>query len=696
MQEVLSASSVKRSSLVCLAIGICLVAGVASSDAKLAQMLWDARYHAALAAVLGAIAAIVGLFRINPTGLLLFALVMLSVNFVGLPAVIAVAAVGLVCAVIGRRIARRFGIDDALVSGFIGVFILTGVIGWLLPYEIHTRPVYTVAVTTLLLLERRAVFEILASALRGWTDAVSRSKTSASLALIVAIVSLTTAWLPSIQYDELAYHLMLPAQLVQLGHYRFDVATQVWAIAPWSSDIVHAVVSVLAGAESRGAVNIGWFALACCALWRFGTLIELGDRWKWLGIALYGSQPYISGLLGTAQVENALVPLTIVLAGLSVKIFRDKDSNAPYAIVILAGLFASLKSSQVLVIVPLALLCAPVFFKTESRKLVAAGVVALIFSSSSYVYAWYITGNPVFPLFNGYFKSPFFESINFHDPRWSQGLSWRSLWDLTFDTGKYQEIYVGGAGISALALSPFLLATLLVPALRRTTIWLLIALIGMFGAIQYLRYIAPLLVVTIPLALFSMTRLLAAKIATVAVTCLIVVNLLLIPTSTWVLKNDLLQMQLSSLINRRGVNQEILKTYAFESVVAASVLHAPSEPESVLLADRSRPFTAPFAGHAFAESWYDPDFQESGAVADADLTGERWIEMLERKGIRYVLAKTGVPDRPALAAALLGRASVIMAGPEHTLYCLCGADPIATGSDTLYDSRDFGRRLRPR
>jgi hypothetical protein len=624
MQKKLNAIGLTWSAAACCAIGLCVAAGFAASDIQLTQTLKDATNYAMLTGALVVLAAGSALARVNPPGLLLFTLAVLSVQFIGLSPAIATAALGLACTAVGQRIARRFGNDDVLVSLFIGAFVLTGVIGWLLPYKIHTSLFYSLALTTLLWLERRAVSEILTLMFRGWTDAVSNSKASASLALIAVTVSLTTAWLPTVLFDDLAYHAMLPAQLRHLGYYRFDVATQIWAVAPWGSDIVHAVVSVLTDAESRGAVNTGWFLLACCALWRFGTLIGLAKRWNWLGIALYASQPYISGLLGMAQVENELVPLTLVLAGLCVKISRDKDPNAPYAVVILAGLFASLKASQALVIAPLVLLCIFAFLKAEPRKLLTACGIALVFGGSSYCYAWYATGNPLLPLFNGYFKSPFYLPENFHDARWSQGLNWRSVWDLTFDTGKYQEMYTGGAGISVLGLSPFFLTAFVIRPLRRTAIWLLLALLGMFGAIQYLRYIAPLLVVVIPIALFVVSKYLTPRIATAAVTCLVLANLILIPASIYVLKNDLLRLQMTSLMKKSkgNANQQILESNAFESVVASTLLKDSTKVGSVLLADKERPFMAPFAGQAFAESWYDIQFAAAGATADADPTGQ--------------------------------------------------------------------------
>lgn len=682
--------------LACVGVFICLIAGIAASGIPVAETLKDAKPYVLLAVALGGIALFGAWRRVEPAAILLALFAILSVQFVEVSAFIAMPAFLLASAVVGQRIGRRFGVADLLLATFIGIFVLTGVIGWTLPYKIHTRWVYTVLLAGLLWLERRAARDVLLVTWRGCADALSRSKAAASLALVVAVASLSTAWLPSIFFDDLAYHSMLPTQLIHLGYYRFDVATQVWAVAPWASDIVHAVVGVLANTESRGAVNIGWFWLACCALWRFGALIGLSDKWKWLGIALYASQPYISGLFGTAQVENELVPLTLALAILCVRICRDKDPNAIHALVILAGLFAALKASQALVIAPFVLVCVPALFKANLRKLLLAAAIALALGSSSYVYAWLATGNPLLPLFNAYFKSPFFPVTNFHDGRWSQGLNWRSVWDLTFATDKYQETSAGGAGLSVLALSIPLLATLAIAALRRTTLWLLLALVGMFAAIQYLRYIAPLLIVAIPLALFAIDRYVAPKIATGAVVILVVANLVLIPTSIYLLRDKLLHTQLSSLVKRSkgDANEQILRNYAFETVAAAHLLKDPAPARAVFLADKERPFTAPFAGRAFAQSWYDTYFSAAGAEADADLTGERWKQLLSLNGIGFVLAKNDPADRPALHAVLRAEAVPTLVGPAHTLYCLCKPRQPAAAGDALYKTRDLSARLR--
>lgn len=681
--------------LVCIGVMLCVIAGVATSGIPVVQTLKDVKPYVLFSVVLGSVALAGAWWRVHPSGLLLALFIIVSVQFIEVSAFIAMPAFLLACAVVGRRVAKRFGVDDLLLTTFIGIFVLTGVIGWTLPYKVHTRFVYTVLLVGLLWLERRAARDVLAVTWRGCAQALSSSRTAASLALVVAIASLSTSWLPSIFFDDLAYHSMLPTQLIHLGFYRFDVATQVWAIAPWASDIVHAVVGVLANTESRGAVNIGWFWLACCALWRFSTLIGLGDKWKWLAIALYASQPYISGLFGTAQVENELVPLTLALAILSVQICRDKDPNAIYLVVMLAGLFAALKASQALVIAPFILVCAPALFRANLRKLLIAAAIALALGSSSYVYAWLATGNPLLPLFNAYFKSPFFPVTNFHDGRWSQGVNWRSVWDLTFATERYQETSAGGAGLSVLALSVPLLATLAIAALRRTTLWLLLALVGMFAAIQYLRYIAPLLIVAIPLALFAVDKYVAPKIAMSAIVALVAANLVLIPTSIYLLRNKLLHTQLSSLVKKSkgDANEQILRNYAFETIAAAHLLKDPTEAKAVFLADKERPFTAPFAGRAFAESWYDTYFSTAGAQADIDLTGERWKQLLSLNGVGFVLAKNDPADRPALRAMLQTEAVTTLVGPTHTLYCLCKPQSAAAG-DTLYKTRDLSARLR--
>lgn len=677
------------------AICVALVVGICTADVGFPQVLKEARPYLWLGAGLLAIALLARWRGLQPAYVLVTAFGLLTVQFVSLSTLIAAGAFFLAAALVGRRLLARLGEQSTPVTLLAGVFLITGVVGWLLPLHVHLRAIYVVVLAAILWFDRRQAADLLLAARDGTRAAVSAAPTAATFAIIAACISLTTAWLPTIQFDDLAYHSMLPAQLLKLGYYRFDASTQVWAMAPWGADLVHAIVGVIANEESRSAVNLSWFVFACCAMWGIGKLLGLTPQWRWLAVALYASQPYVSGLLGNSQVENELIGATLVLCMVAIRLMRDQDAEAACILFLFCGLFASLKASQALVIGPLVVLAAHRIVRADPKKLAWFLCIGLLLGLSSYFYSTYLTGNPLLPLVNGLFKSSYFPATNFSDLRWTQGLNWRSAWDLTFATHRYQENYIGGAGVSMLVLCAPLVGALSVKPLRAVVAWVIVATLLMFWTIQYLRYVAPLLVLMIPLAL-CVLQAHAVKIGTMAViVALTVANLMLIPATSYILKNATLQAQLVSLFRTGPVNanRAIVEQYAFEINLEKYLASAEPGKYGLYLADKDRPFTSPFAGQAFAANWYDSAFQAAATTAAEDASGQRWIRLFSRTGIKYVLAKTDLSAEPALDAALHAEATKTLSFQSHTLYCFCQPG-FFNPTLPLYQARDLSKWLR--
>lgn len=672
-----------------------MLAGLATGPIKVSEVWPYARPYVMLCGALLMLVLAAKALRFNPLLTLVSVFLLLSAQFMSVSSILATALFFLTAALVGSRLMRWLGTQDLLVSTLVGVFLLTGVVGWLLQFHVHSRVVYLVAVATVIWIERRPARELLASLPANATRALNTSPKTAGIALVVAFASLTTAWLPSMQFDDMGYHAMLVSQLLNLGYYRFDLSTQVWAAAPWGSDLVHAVVAVLANDESRGSINLAWFVFSCCALWRLGERLGLKPQFRWLAIALYASQPYISSLFSSAHVENQLVAATLVLALVTLQVLRNEGPHAGPVMLLLCGLFANLKASQALVVAPFFVACIPGIVKSPPRKLIIVGIAALLLAASSYAYSWFLSGSPMTPLFNAFFKSPFYPPFNFNDARWAQGINWRSIWDLTFSTEKYQENYAGGAGVSVLVLSIPLIGALFDKEIRKLAACLLLAFVLLFGTVQYLRYIAPLFVLAIPLALAVLQRHVPWRWLTGSLVALVAINVLLIPCANYMLRGDLLSLQLNSLLKQNSTETAriIVDRYAFEANIAKSLALSHPGKYSIYLADQDRPFTAPFAGQAFAPNWYDSDFQAAAAAADADASGRRWREIFARTGIRYVLAKNPTGSPSSLDRALSAGATKIQAYPSHSLFCFCSASD-AKADMALYKARDLSRWLR--
>lgn len=86
------------------------------------------------------------------------------------------------------------------------------------------------------------------------------------------------------------------------------------------------------------------------------------------------------------------------------------------------------------------------------------GVAGFLLTAGWYWHLWVTWGNPVFPLYNNIFHSPYYDSVNFRDMRWvfnSFGEFLRFLYQVAFVTGKTSEVPFADAR--------FLIAVLLVP-----------------------------------------------------------------------------------------------------------------------------------------------------------------------------------------------------------------------------------------
>ena len=75
----------------------------------------------------------------------------------------------------------------------------------------------------------------------------------------------TGCWLPTLQVDDLGYHLRLPWELMEQGRYAMDPETHMWALAPWLGDVLQSFPQVIAGEEARGPVNALWILLTASA-----------------------------------------------------------------------------------------------------------------------------------------------------------------------------------------------------------------------------------------------------------------------------------------------------------------------------------------------------------------------------------------------------------------------------------------------
>ena len=519
-----------------------------------------------------------------------------------------------------------------------GVVLFAATLGWLLPLPIHSRWLYLALCAALIVFRGKALLQTLGDARRECSLAVAASPRSAAFAMLALGMATTGCWLPTMQFDDLSYHLRLPWELMENARYTMDPRTHVWVFGPWLSDVVQSVPQVLAGAEARGPVNGLWIALAAAGVWQLAAIMGGNTRSSWMAMALYASLPLTAALATGMQTETATVAL---LAWLAVVAMRPADGDWPkvmYAGALLVGGLIALKltgAAFALLLLPLALWRHRHLLRLKDTVL--ATVIVAAIGGSSYAYAGMLTGNPVFPLFNEWFRSPLMHDALVADTRWHAGFNLLLPWNLTFDTDQYQELWDGGAGFALVGLAG---AWLLAFSYRRTwamalTVTLLIALPLL--QLQYLRYVFPALVLLLTLQAVVAFRI-DPRHASWLLTGLCVLNLAFQANGHWLLHNGALKQTILAL----GADEPLFNEYAPERSVIAQLRAHPRRSGSVgnvLMLDAGNPSLAELGLRGRTVSWYDPELRTMAQRAESDPSGATWAGLMHDQDITEVILR---------------------------------------------------------
>ena len=557
----------------------------------------------------------------------------------------------------------------ASMALLVGIGVLVGTVSWLLPFPIHFRAVYVTALLAISLIRWRSIVAVLRVVPEAWERSVDDAPAAALFAVSTLGAVSTCAWLPTVHFDDLAYHLALPAQLNALGYYQMNAGSSVWAVSAWAADVLQGVAWLVAGNESRGAIDILWLSLASTLIWKLCEALDLQPWVRWFAVALYASLPMTAGALGSMQTEG---PTAAVVAGLALLIQRTElpSRRHLFTAALLFGGLLGLKISNLMFAGPLGLwLLWRWGNRLPWRSVPVSLVLALLVAGSSYAYAYMLTGNPVLPLFNGFFHSTYFRPGNFHDTHWDSGFDWRTLWNLVFHTSHYVEGGDGSAGFVLVALAGCLLVALISARARPLALVAVTALVLPLTQIQYLRYAHPAFALLLPAMLCGLPQETPGtprnRIA-VVLGVLVIGNLLYVSAADWQLRKGALQQ---FLVEGRS---NFLESYAPIRRIAA-VVHDRFGAQARTLITASRlPFAGEFAGRAFVVGWYDPELSMLAGEANRDDSGARWSGIFELTGVNLVVVQSGNISTGLAAALAKYRATRAYAAGDLALWELRG------------------------
>ena len=522
------------------------------------------------------------------------------------------------------------------LSVLIGLALMVGVVGWTLPFHIsHIRVVYSVVLFALVVWRWRSLGAILRPLPMRWSEAVSGAPVAAALAMTALGVVSTCAWLPTVMYDALSYHLALPSQLVTLGYYQMNAGSNIWALAPWSADVLQAIAWVVAGVESRGPTDVLWFVLSAMLLWRLCEALDLRPELRWLAVGLFGSIPESANTLASMQTEGPTIAVMFGLA-LLIQCYNKPDRRALVVIGILFGLLVGLKVSNLWFALPLGLWLLWRWRGSLPWQLVPVAMLAgVIVAGSSYVYAWLLTGNPVLPLFNGIFHSPYYWPTNFYDSQWHSGFSWGIVWNVVFHSSEYFEGGYGAAAFFLIGLGGSFFVALARPKSRVLAIAAAATLVLPLSVIQYLRYATPGMALLIPTMLCGLPPREPSRLhhwtRYAAMWLLVAAALLFVTSVSWQLQRGVLRTWLAT--GDPGVFKEFAPTRSIVQVIRQRY----NTTARTLMLVPGQPMVAELAGKGFGESWYDPKLSTILNRPDSDGNAAKWFAAIQMTGANLLI-----------------------------------------------------------
>ena len=378
---------------------------------------------------------------------------------------------------------RKRSLESGLLATVLGIAVYVWLMTWTARLHIHYAAVWIVVLALPLAFSRR-----------GWSfrrrgEGVPRGPGGSphydyfclALLLFVLLMHWLVVLKPEAGADGLGAHLAVASNIAAHHAYTVDPARLVWAVMPMGADWTYSIVYVLGGESAARLLNFAYLLLLAALLY------AVMRRWlprapALLLLAAFAATPLVQLVTGELFVENlqALLVLGLVasLTGSTWPSAKSLSLAAALAGTALATKVGSL--AFVAAAIPIAAWRRPPAGNgrgTAARWAIAA-VLLLVTAAPTYLVAWRITGNPLYPYFNDKFHSHLLPpTADVKDYRFHEPLRWSTLYDVTFHTNRYYEGQNGSLGFQFLVLAP--LALLIAPVVRHGRAYLAIGLAGM-------------------------------------------------------------------------------------------------------------------------------------------------------------------------------------------------------------------------
>ena len=279
---------------------------------------------------------------------------------------------------------------------------------------------------------------------------------------VLAVFYIVYALVPQYQWDELVKHLYTPKYVLLNGIWKFDphfVISLEPAIIPQSS-----YISVfLMGGEFSVRLLVHFTLFVTLFLMEESTRSLFGERAALFTILVCILTPFLIWEFSTVFIDSFVFFATgVTIAYLLFLVERIENRRYIVFYFILLSIAVFCKLQFVFIIIPSILiviyLCLKRVIKYKEYRVIGnfflGGAIFFLILAPVLIHNYVIADNPLFPWFNHIFKSEWMFTAKFTGV-YTERLSWRTPYDLSFYNSKYMHGNNSSLGILYFVFLPF-------------------------------------------------------------------------------------------------------------------------------------------------------------------------------------------------------------------------------------------------
>jgi hypothetical protein len=563
---------------------------------------------------------------------------------------------------IGRMVRRTSSgqsgrcLEGALLDAAVGTALLVSLVQASASLPVHVPALYFLLFGIPIAVERGALqghVAAIVAFLRASDESAATYLTGGLLCVLLGLHSVCAA-MPEAVGDAMAMHLMIPHQIAVNLAWEFDFHSYVWALLPMAAEWLYTAANLVGGEAVARLCNLG--LLCVLGLFLFGVLRErLSAPLALFMVAAAAAAPIVFQESFSLWVENLLSVFLVASALLLARSWRRPVLADVVAFALCAGAAMSTKFLGLFVLPFVAMMGFSIVTshaRVQRRMCQALIGLAVLIAVGAFPYAraWIATGNPLFPFFTAVFPSPYL-GVDFVDDRWIGHGGWDVLYQMTFRSGTFGELYDGAFGFQHLALLPLGVGaafTLWPRPVRVGLAAVLILLVLFLSKMQYIRYLYPFLWGALWLeaeavrVLIAIPRARWCVLATVG--AVLVANLSFLACGYYLLGHFPVNVVLSRDARSRFIADEVPLRKVNETISALAGTRA----RVLYLTDSCGAF---LLGRPIYSDWVSPEMaRKVAAVASI----ESAMTLLSAHGITHVIINRKTPQ-PFLANAVAAR-----------------------------------------